>query len=76
MPDADGLGGDVKLAGDLGLVDTGGEQLSGAQPAGLKPVTFSLCARRRGAVGMAPILTHPAAQLQLTMLLNPTPKSL
>jgi hypothetical protein len=25
---------------------------------------------------MAPILTRPAAQLQLTMLLNPTPKSL
>jgi hypothetical protein len=30
MPDADGLGEDAELAGDLGLADTGGEQLSRA----------------------------------------------
>ena len=30
VPDADRLGRDLELAGDLGLADTGGEQLGGA----------------------------------------------
>ena len=45
----------------------GADNLVGAgsirQPAGLAPITFSLCRRRRGTVGMMPILTRPAAQL-------------
>jgi hypothetical protein len=45
VPDADRLGGDLELAGDLGLTDTGGEQLSRPQPAGLQAVAFSLCRR-------------------------------
>ena len=40
MPDADGLGGDTELAGDLGLANTDGEQLGGTQPAGLEPLAF------------------------------------
>jgi hypothetical protein len=42
VPDAHGLGRDLELAGDLGLVDAGGEQLGRPQPAGLEPVTFLL----------------------------------
>ena len=49
MPDAHRLGGDAELAGDLDLADAGGEQLGGAQPTGLEPVTFSLC--RKGGEG-------------------------
>jgi hypothetical protein len=45
VPDAHGLWGDAELAGDLGLVDTGGEQLGRAEPTGLESVTFSLCRR-------------------------------
>jgi hypothetical protein len=67
VPDADGLGGDAKLAGDFGLVDADGEQLSGAQPAGLASFTFLLC---RGAAGdgwhgpscpAGPVQLHPAS---------------
>ena len=43
VPDADRLGRDLELAGDLGLADAGGEQLGRAEPAGLQAVTFSLC---------------------------------
>jgi len=45
MPDADGLGRDLELAGDLGLTHADGEQLGRAQPAGLEPLAFSLCRR-------------------------------
>jgi hypothetical protein len=45
MPNTDRLGRDLELAGDLGLVDAGGEQLGGAQPASLQAVTSSLCRR-------------------------------
>jgi hypothetical protein len=38
MPDADRLGGDAELAGDLGLTDA-----ASAQSACLETVTFSLC---------------------------------
>jgi hypothetical protein len=48
VPHAYGLGGDAELAGDLGLADTDGKQLAGAQPAGLQPVTFLLCRRAAG----------------------------
>jgi hypothetical protein len=41
VPDADGLGGDAELAGDLALVDPGGEQLGRAEPAALKPLALS-----------------------------------
>ena len=37
--------GDLELAGDLGLAHAGGEQLGGAQPAGLEPIAFLLCRR-------------------------------
>jgi hypothetical protein len=36
MPVADPLAGDAELVGGLGLADASGEQLSGAQPAGLE----------------------------------------
>ena len=72
MPDADGLGRDLESAGDLSLADTGGEQLGGAQPAGLWAVTFLLCRGAARDSWHAPILARPAAELQL----NPTPKSL
>ena len=42
MPDADDLVGHAELAGDLGLVHAGGEQLGRSEPTGLEPVTFSL----------------------------------
>ena len=45
MPDADRLGRDAELAGDLSLTDIGGEQLGRPQSAGLEPVAFSLCRR-------------------------------
>jgi hypothetical protein len=45
MPDADRLGGDAELAGDLGLTDAGSEPLASAQSACLETVTFSLCRR-------------------------------
>jgi hypothetical protein len=41
MPDADGLGRDAELAGDLSLIDIGGEQLGRPQPAGLELVPTS-----------------------------------
>jgi hypothetical protein len=59
VPDADGLGGDAELAGDLSLADTSGEQLGRAEPVSLEPVACSLC-RRAGTVAMAGSL--PAAQ--------------
>jgi hypothetical protein len=77
MPDADGLGGDAKLAGDLGLADASGKQLGRAQPAGLELVAVLLC-RRAARNGWHPrILTHQAAQLQPGPRdLNQTPKRL
>jgi hypothetical protein len=48
VPEVDALAGHAELAGDLGLVEAGGEQLGGAQPTGLEPVAFSL---GRGAAG-------------------------
>ena len=42
------LAGDTESAGNLGLADTGGEQLGGAQPTLLKPLALLVC---RGAAG-------------------------
>jgi hypothetical protein len=71
-PDADRLGRDLELAGNLGLADTGGEQRSGVQPAGLQAITFSLCRRAARDSWHPRILARRAAHLQL----NPTPKPL
>jgi hypothetical protein len=79
VPDAHGLGRDLKLAGDLGLAGAEGEQFGRAEPASLQPVAFSLRRRATRTVGMYRILTWPAAELQLDLdltSLNPTPKSL
>jgi hypothetical protein len=68
----DALAGDAELAGDLGLADTGGEQLGGPQSTQLKPVAFSLC---RGAAGNGwhrPILTGEPRRHQLSRQTNPT----
>jgi hypothetical protein len=64
MPDADGLSRDLEPAGDLGLVDTDGEQLGRAQPPGLEPVAFSLCRKAARDSWHPRILTRPAASLQ------------
>jgi Domain of unknown function (DUF5615) len=45
-----------------------GLQLGSTQPAGLESVTFCLCRRARGTVGMAPILTRQPARRQLNPL--------
>jgi hypothetical protein len=78
MPDAHGLGRDLELAGDLGLAHAGGEQFSGAQPADLQAITFSLCRRaaRNGWHGADP---HPPGSQAPTWSphsLNQTPKAL
>ena len=78
VPDAHGLGRDLELAGDLGFVDAGGEQLGRAQPAGLEPVTFCLCRGAARDSWHAPD-PHPAgAELQPGLTLtsstrHPTP---
>ena len=64
MPDADGLSRDLELAGDLSLGDTGGEQLSGAQPTGLEPVAFLLCRRAARDSWLGRILACPAEEFQ------------
>jgi hypothetical protein len=64
VPDADSLGGDAKLAGDLGLVDAGGEQLGCAQSAALEPVAFLLCRRATRDGWHAVSLTRRAVQRQ------------
>jgi hypothetical protein len=80
VPDAHGLGGDAELAGDLGLVDTGREQLGRAEPTGLEPVAFSLCRRaaRHSWQVPDPRLAGSRAPTRPSPLhsLNPTPKSL
>ena len=48
MPDADGLGGDAQLAGDLGLADATGEQLGRTEPSGLQSFAFLLCRKAAG----------------------------
>jgi hypothetical protein len=68
MPEAYGLAGDAELVGDLGLAEATGEQLGGAQPAGLKPLAFLLCRRVAGNGWHGRILPatgsqfHPSAQ--------------
>jgi len=42
VPGAGGLAGDAELAGDLGRVDAGSEQLGGAQPAGLQLLALAV----------------------------------
>jgi hypothetical protein len=42
VPAAGGLAGDAEPAGDLGRVDTSGEQLAGAQPAGLQLLALAV----------------------------------
>ncbi len=64
MPDAHGLGGDTELTSDLGLADTGGEQLGRSQPAGLELLALLLCRRVAGHGWHTRILTRQAAQLQ------------
>jgi hypothetical protein len=54
-----------ELAGDLGLVDTAGEQLGRPQPAGFESVTVLLCRTAARDGYMMPILTCSTAQLQL-----------
>jgi hypothetical protein len=49
------------LAGDLGLAHADGEQLSGAQPAGLQPLTF-LFVPQGGEGQLACPDPHPAEQ--------------
>ena len=66
MPDTDGLSRDLELAGDLGLDDTGGEQLRGPQPAGLESIAFLLCRRAARDSRHPWILTRPGASRQLS----------
>ncbi len=74
MPSARGLAGDAELAGEFGLVDAGGEQFGGAQPAPLELVAVVLglgwwgvvatgtsCTVRAAAGAFCPI--SPARQL-------------
>ena len=49
----DALAGDAELAGDLGLADAGGKQLSGTQPTRLEPFAFLLCCGAAGTTGAA-----------------------
>jgi hypothetical protein len=51
MPPRHGLAGDTELAGDLGLVDTQGKQLRGAQPTSLELVAVVLGLRAAGCGG-------------------------
>ena len=69
----------AELAGDLGLVDAGGEQLGGAEPAGLEPVALSLC-RRAARDGWYARDPHPhppssPAPTRPRALLSPTPRT-
>jgi hypothetical protein len=48
MPVADALAGDLQPAGDLGLAEAGGEQLSSAQLASLAAFTLLLCRSTAG----------------------------
>jgi hypothetical protein len=75
MPQAHGLAGDAQLAGDLGLMDAGGEQLGGAEPAGLEPFAFSLCRRAAGDGWHAPILTSGQHHSNSAPPVKPTPKT-
>jgi hypothetical protein len=65
MPDTGRLSRDLELAGDLGLADAGREQLTSAEPAGLEPVTFSLCHRSARDTWHVQILARWLAELQL-----------
>jgi hypothetical protein len=64
MPVAGALAGDIELAGDLGLADAEGEQLGGAQPAGLEVFAFLLRRSTAGSGWHALILLWPSRQLQ------------
>ena len=44
VPEMNTLAGDTESAGNLGLADTGGEQLGGAQPTILKPLALLVAA--------------------------------
>jgi hypothetical protein len=67
MPEADGLAGDPELAGDLGLADTDGEQLGGAQPASLEPIAFLLYRRAARDSWHVRILTRRSTRLNSTL---------
>jgi hypothetical protein len=58
VPDADSLGRNLELAGDLGLADASGEQLGRLQPAGLELLTVSL-GRRAARDGWHGADPHP-----------------
>ena len=64
VPDTHRLGGDAELAGDLGLMDSGGEQLGRAQPTDLESVTFLLCRRAARDSWLGRILACPAEEFQ------------
>jgi hypothetical protein len=78
MPDADRLGRDTELAGDLSLTDTGGDS-SAARSRRAWSRSCSRCAAGGEAqLACTGILVRPAAELQLDLAssLNPTPKIL
>ena len=74
---AGGLAGDAELAGDLGRVDASGEQLGGAQPAGLQSLALAvgLGAAGRGRYRVLPVAAAVEVRLR-TYHVNPIPKTL
>jgi hypothetical protein len=73
MPVADALAGDPQLAGDLGLAEAGGEQLSSAQPASLAAFTLLLCRSTAGSGWHALILPGQATSSNSTAALSGQP---
>jgi hypothetical protein len=72
---AHGLGRHAELAGDLGLWDACGEQLGGAQLAGLQPVALLLCRRAASDGWHGRILAGREVKLH-SATINPTPRTL
>jgi hypothetical protein len=64
MPVADPLAGDAELVGGLGLADASGEQLSGAQPAGLESFACLLGRSLAGSGSHALILPQRMTDLR------------
>jgi hypothetical protein len=73
IPQMHALAGNAELTGDLGLADTGGEQLPSTQPACLEAFAFMLCRRAAGDSWHSPILTRTARQQQLQSLSDQHP---
>jgi hypothetical protein len=72
VPDAHRLGGDAELAGNLGLADASGEQLSGSEPTGLESVTLSLCRSAARDSRHVPILACRQPRSNSTLALTPS----